>query len=176
MHQFTKWIRCRRELNMRSKFRRTTLGFISLILTDSLGNFLTRIFSKRLRKESLEELTDECLEFLLRGMELAFYLSRGYRRNIQEFKGAYLLKTRGNLVAASVTFDRGKMKVHENAIDHWDVRVTFKDVQAFWRFVFSQEHDILNLILANEVEIDGNLNYIYKFGFLARDLAHRIGF
>jgi hypothetical protein len=29
--------------------------------------------------------------------------------------------------------------------------------------------------LANEVAVDGNLNYIYKFGFMARDLVHRLG-
>ena len=75
----------------------------------------------------------------------------------------------------SVVFDGRKMTVLKNAIDRWDVRVTFKDVQAFWNFIFSRDQDILNLVLANEVEIDGNLNYIYKFGFLARDLAHRLG-
>jgi hypothetical protein len=29
--------------------------------------------------------------------------------------------------------------------------------------------------LANEVTVDANLNYIYKFGFMARDLVHRLG-
>jgi len=160
---------------MRSKFKRTILGSISHLLTDSIGNFITRFFSKRLEKELLGELTDECLELLLEGMELAFCLSKGYRRNIKKFKGAYLLRTGDNLVITSITFDRGKMTVYEDAIADWDVRVTIKDVQAFWKFVFSRDHDILNLVLANEVEIDGNLNYIYKFGFLARDLAHRLG-
>lgn len=161
---------------MRSKLKKATLGLISTFLTITLRNFMTHIFFRGLRKEVLGDLTDKCLEFLLRGMKLARFLSWGYRKNIKGFRGAYLLRTRGNIVAASITFDYGKIKVHENAIDNWDVRVTFKDVQAFWRFIFSQDHDILNLILANEVEIDGNLNYIYKFCFLARDLAHRLGF
>jgi hypothetical protein len=42
-------------------------------------------------------------------------------------------------------------------------------------FIFSRDQDILNSILANQVEVDGNLNYIYKFGFMARDLAKRVG-
>jgi len=161
---------------MRSKLKKATSGLISFILTDSLGHFMIRTFSRGLRKESLGELTDECLELLLEGMEWTFILSRGYRRNLEGFKGAYVLRTGDNLVITSITFGGGKMTVHEEAIPDWDIRVTIKDVQAFWKFVFSRDHDILNLVLANEVEIDGNLNYIYKFGFLARDLAHRLGF
>jgi hypothetical protein len=29
--------------------------------------------------------------------------------------------------------------------------------------------------LNNEVEIDGNLNYIYKLGYMAHDLERRLG-
>lgn len=39
-------------------------------------------------------LPDKLLEALLRGMDLAFCLSRGYRRNIENFKGNYLFRTR----------------------------------------------------------------------------------
>ena len=41
--------------------------------------------------------------------------------------------------------------------------------------MFSRDQDILNSLLANDVEVDGNLNYVYKFGFMARDLGHRLG-
>lgn len=160
---------------MRSKLKKAALGLISSILTGFVGNFMIRTFSRGLRKESLGELTDDCLKLLLEGMECAFLLSRGYRRNIEGFKGAYVLKTGDNLVKTSITFDHGKMTVYEGEIPNCNIRVTIKDVQAFWKFVFSRDHDILNLVLANEVKIDGNLNYIYKFGFLARDLAQRLG-
>ena len=164
---------------MRSRLKSTTLGLtssVSYLFPGFIEPLLLRMFSKKLKKELLGELTDECLELLLRGMELSFCLSKGYRSNLNEFRGTYVLRTRNELVVNSITFDQNRMTVHENAIDHWDIRVTFKDVQTFWKFVFSRDHDILNLILANEVEMDGNLNYIYKFGFLARDLAHRLGF
>ena len=42
-------------------------------------------------------------------------------------------------------------------------------------FLFSRDQDILDSLLANDVELDGNLNYIYKFGFMARDLGRRLG-
>ena len=66
------------------------------------------------------------------------------------------------------------MDVRED-IDDWNVRVTFKNPAALRDFLFSQNQDILDSILANTVEVDGNLNYIYKFGFMARDIRKRIG-
>jgi hypothetical protein len=67
------------------------------------------------------------------------------------------------------------MTVHAEAIDDWDVKVTFKDAAALRAYLFSRNQDILDSILKNDVEVDGNLNYIYRFGFLARDLIHRLG-
>jgi hypothetical protein len=43
-------------------------------------------------------------------------------------------------------------------------------------FLLSKNQDILDSVLANTVEVDGNLNYIYKFGFMVRDLIRRLGF
>ena len=108
-------------------------------------------------------------------MDLAFTISRGYRKNIENFEGRYLFKTADNLVTASVTFAKGDMKVHSQAIDDPNVTIAFKNPKALWAFIFSKDQDILDSLLANEVEVDGNLNYIYKFGFMARDLSHRLG-
>jgi hypothetical protein len=55
------------------------------------------------------------------------------------------------------------------------VRVRFTDGAALRRFLFAEDQDILDSLLANEVELTGNLNYIYKFGFMARDLQRRLG-
>ena len=162
---------------MKSKPKRRILAFLSPIsnfLPDFIEHSLIRFFSRKLQKGLGGELTDECFEFLLRGMEGAFCVSKGYRKNIKGFRGAYLFRTRDNVVVNSVTFDQSKMTVHEDAVEDWDIRVTLKDVRAFWKFIFSRDHDILNLVLANEVEIEGNLNYIYRFGFFARDLVHRL--
>ncbi len=133
------------------------------------------LWSDRLKKELLGDVTDEFLELLLKGMDLAFFLSRSYRNNIEGFKGRYLFRTADNRVAASAIFNDSDMKVRDNSIDNWDARVTFKDATALRRFIFSKDQDILNSLLANEVEVDGNLNYIYKFGFMARDLGRRLG-
>ncbi len=159
---------------MTLQVKRTLLKPISL-LPDGIGHFIVKRSSKNLVNQWAGELTDECLEALLKGMEFAFWVSRGYRKNIKTFKGAYVFRTGDGKVVSSATFDDGDMDVHERAVEDWDVRVTFKNQQAFWKFLFSKNQDILGSILANDVEVDGNLNYLYRFGFLARDLGHRLG-
>ena len=155
--------------------KRALLRLIPYIFSDRVGDFITRLWSRKLREELYGKVTDRFLELLLRGMDLAFCLSKGYRKNIKGFNGRYLFRTADNLVAAAATFKDGDMQVHEESTDDWDVRVTFKDAAALSAFIFSKDQDILDSILANDVEVDGNLNYIYKFGFMARDLGRRIG-
>lgn len=141
----------------------------------------------KIKNEFGDKVTDKFLELLLKGMEGAFSASKnriisaffdkfeGYHKNIEGFNGRYLFRTSDNRVAASAIFENGDMDVREDAIDDWNVRVTFKNAAALRDFLFSQDQDILNSILANEVEVDGNLNYIYKFGFMARDIKKRLG-
>ena len=161
---------------MTSKLKRTILRPIPYLLSDKTGHFITKLFSKSLIRQLYGKVTDKFLELLLRSMDLAFYLSKGYRKNIKNFKGRYLFRTADHTVETSATFSDGDMKVHEGGIDDWDSRVTFKDATALMAFIFSKNQDILDSLLKNEVEVDGNLNHIYKFGFMARDLGRRLGF
>jgi len=144
-----------------------------------LGEWLNTI--RMLRVELSGVATDKFLELLLKGMDLAFsldsafWLFRGYQQNIKIFSGRYVFNTHNNRVAASAVFKDGDMIVYEEALDQWDVKVTFENSQALRDFLFSRDQDIVDSILKNEVEVDGNLNYIYKFGFMARDLGHRLG-
>lgn len=121
-----------------------------------------------------DRFTDKLLELLLEGMDFCFWFSRGYRKNIKNFKGRYLFMTKKGDVAVSALFENGNMSVRKNIIPDWDVKVTFSDEAALLDFLFSRDQDILNSLLENKVEIEGNLTYIYRFGFLARDLQNRI--
>lgn len=159
---------------MTSTIKRIFLRPIPYLFTDIIGGFLARLFSRRLRREIAGKLTDKFLELLLKGMDLAFYLSKGFRKNIKNFEGRYLFRTADNLVAATAVFKNGDMKVCEKAQEDCDVRITFKNPGALRAFIFSKDQDILDSVLKNDVEVDGNLNYIYKFGFMARDLARRL--
>ena len=160
---------------MASRLDRTVLRLTSYILSDRLGIFFAKKWSTRLLEELCDKVTDTFLELLLSGMDLAFCLSKGYRKNIMNFEGRYLFRTSDDRIVVAATFKGGDMKVHGSTIDDWDTRITFKDGPALRAFIFSRDHDILNSILANDVEIDGNFNYLYKFGFMARDLARRLG-
>lgn len=130
---------------------------------------------RELSKQMCGDATDKFLDLLLKGMSMAFSLSSSYRNNIEDFKGKYLFRTKDNQVAESIIFEYGEMRVKDDAINDWDVCITFKNAAALRDFLFSKNQDILNSLLKNEVEVDGNQNYIYRFGFMARDLGKRLG-
>lgn len=160
---------------MVSRLKRILLRLIPYLFSDKVGHFIAKLWTKSLRRELYGKVTDKFLELLLRGMDLAFCLSKGYRKNVKGFEGRYLFRTADHLVAAAATFKDGDMEVHQEPIDDWNIRVTFKDAAALNAFIFSRDQDILDSLLANDVQVDGNLNYMYKFGFMARDLGHRLG-
>lgn len=136
---------------------------------------LVRRKAQALKNELGGTLTDKFVEVLFFSMEVAFILLASYRRNLRDFRGTIVLRTADRRVAASAVFGHEKMTVKTKAVASPDVTVTFKDPAALRRFLFSKDQDILSSLLANEVELDGNLNYIYKFGFMARDLTRRLG-
>jgi hypothetical protein len=161
---------------MSPKLERILLRPIPHLFSDPVGNFIARLWFKRLREELGGTATDKFLDVLLAGFDLAFYLSKDFRKNIEGFQGRYLFRSADNLVASAATFKDGDMQVEpEGAIDDWNVRVTFKDWTALRDFLFSVDLDILDSLLENKVEVDGNPNYIFKFGFMARDLGRRLG-
>ncbi len=139
-------------------------------------------------------LADWTLDKLLDIMALAFDLSknplvvvlapqlRGYHRNIAAdngtpaFEGVYLFETKDGSVRECRVFKDGTMREPKLPYppERYDMKIVFGDTQAFWKFLFSGGNDVLDSILENEVEVHGNLNYLYKFGFMARDLVGRL--
>ena len=160
---------------MNSKFKHVLLRPIPYLFSDSTGILLIKRWSKDLITQIYGRVTDKFLELLLKGMDLAFYLSKSYRKNIKDFEARYVFRTQDRLVGVTANFREGNMRVYSGAQDDWDARISFKNAAALRSFIFSQDQDIINSLLKNEVEVDGNLNYIYKFGFMARDLAHKLG-
>jgi hypothetical protein len=160
---------------MLARLRRIFWKVVALFSPES---WLLRVFRRKARalKDELEgKLTDKFVEILLYTMDVAFILLASYRRNLRGFRGSYVLRTADHRVAASALFGGDKMSVRSEAVASPTVTVTFKDAAALRRFLFSKDQDILSSLLANDVEVDGNLNYIYKLGFMARDLTRRLG-
>jgi len=119
-------------------------------------------------------LAEGLLEVLLEAMSIAFVFLRGFRLNLADFSGKYLFRTSKGNMACRALFVNRHMQVLRGESKDYDVAVTFKDPAAFFQFLFSRDRDILASLLADAVVVDGNLNYIYKFAFMARDLMHRL--
>jgi hypothetical protein len=153
---------------------RSVLRFISSRLPEWAQHRVLRCFSSGLEAQLSDHVTDEFLATLLRFMDLAFLLCPGYRCNILGFQGTCVFRTANEKVAHTAVFNGGHMEVKDGAQPVYDVRVTFKDSRALCSFVMSEEPDIMDAILANAVYVEGNLNYLYRFGFLANDLKRRL--
>jgi hypothetical protein len=160
---------------MPSLLTRTVLGPVSRLMPDGTTAALTRRLCPKLANQLEGMITDEFLEVLLEGMDVGFCLSKDYRENLKDFRGRYVFRTADGAVAVSATFADGKMKVHHEAIADWDLMATFRTPQALWSFLLSRDQDILDLLLKDEVVVEGNLNFVYKFGFMVRELTRRLG-
>jgi hypothetical protein len=135
-------------------------------------------FSLSLLERSISGLTgnlaDWSLETMLKAMGIAFDLLSDYRENIQGFEGVYVFESKDGKVRSSAVFKDGRMRIDEESLDAWDCKILFKDEAAFWKLILSGGTDVLTAILENDVEVYGNLAYLYKFGFMVRDLVGRL--
>ena len=104
-------------------------------------------------------------------MSLAFKLDKDYRKNIEGFTGKYQFRTRDNSVLTAVTFTGKDMKVKKDrTIPDPDITVVFKDSSAVMDYLLAGDRDVLDLVLNNKVVLNGNLNYLMKFGYMANHL------
>ncbi len=135
---------------------------------------LRNIRAKRLRKHFINciesEFAEEFLEQLLKLMGLVFLLDKDFKKNIENFNGRYLFKSRDNKITVAAIFRDNRMKVYEKIINRTNVTVNFKDAKALMDYLLSPKPDILGSILRLDVTIDGNLNYLYKFAYMSRHL------
>jgi len=135
---------------------------------------LAHRFERKVRGEFLKviegEIAETFLEVLLSFMKLRFMVDPSYRRNIEDFKGSYQIKSRDGEITVLVKFDKGRMHFKETVADDVDITCTFKDGKSLMNFLLSKDRDILRGLLNNEITLTGNLNYIYKFGFMANHL------
>lgn len=152
-----------------------------------LASRTTRLLSRTLRKLKKQlkgAVTEEFLNILLNVMNLVFRLFRGYRKNIRGFQGRYHFEAVDEDVLTSVVFNNGKMKfdiiddddekAEERKKKNWDARVSFVDADALNRFIISG-FDVFDPMLNNEVTLEGNMTYAFRFFFLIKDLMHRFG-
>jgi hypothetical protein len=120
---------------------------------------------------SLEsEFAEEFLETLLRLMSLVLFIDPEYKRNIAGFNGRYQFLSSDNGITVAAVFKDDVMKVSEEVIADPNITVTFKNGKALMNYLLSPKPDVLGSLLRQEVRLDGNINYLYKFAFMAKRL------
>jgi hypothetical protein len=126
-----------------------------------------------------EKVVDKLLRFLLWLMSVVCLLDKDFRNaNLpSSFKAGFVFNTRDGKVKCSVLFGkRGilgirRMTVKRRAIPDPDVVVTFGNAVSLFDYIlYSNDHDVVNLLLENQVDIDGNLNLIYRFMYMVRHI------
>jgi hypothetical protein len=121
--------------------------------------------------ENIEaEATENFLEMLLKGMSFVFMIIPEYRKNIEEFSGRYVFRSIDNKIGTSAIFEDGKMTVKDSVVDDPHVTINFRNPKALREYILSSKPDILGALLRQDVVPDGNLNYLYKFAFMAKRL------
>ncbi len=116
------------------------------------------------------EFAEEFLQALLRLMALVLCLDNDYRRNIRGFRGRYQFLSSDNAVTVAALFDDDALEVREEIIPDPHITVTFKNGKALMNYLLSPKPDVLGSMLRQEVLLDGNLNYLYKFAYMAKRL------
>lgn len=147
-------------------------------IANAFRNFMLKRVVKKIKKAlaNIEtNLMDDFLELLLNMIRLALLIDPKFRRNIEDFSARYTFRSQDHKIAASAVFDKNKLKVSNKQLDNTNVTVIFKDGKALWEFLMSKNPDVFAFILENKLNYKGNLNYILKFGYMARHLALKFG-
>lgn len=139
-------------------------------------NLAERRFVERLKEEAAEEF----LEALLQLLKVSSHLDGYLRRSMKDFNGRIELKSKNNQIRVLADFNNGRLEGRELDPEEElrpppNASVVFKDAEAVKNFFLPKgglegRRDILRSLLKNEVKLEGNYNYIYRFGFLATHL------
>lgn len=139
---------------------------------------VTQFMLKRAYKKcQRDEIAEEFLEILLKLMSVSFCLDKRLRRHIEDFRGLIQFRSKDNEIRIIAEFKNNKLKPKELKPNQElktapNATVIFKNAEGLMNFLLPKggKRDILRSILKNEVVLDGNFNYIYRFGFIATHL------
>ena len=137
-------------------------------------DLITNAAQKRLwadfQRAFSSKVAQDFLATLLNLMKIVFVINPDYRRNIENFNGRYQFLSKDERLKVGVVFGGGRMAVVDEKIDRPDITIAFRDGRTLLDFIFSPRQDILGAMLRHDVETTGNLNYLYKFGYMAKAL------
>jgi len=131
---------------------------------------------RRLRRkiETLQtDFSGPFLHVLLKALKLALLVDADFRRDIVPFEATYHFAERDGMMHETAMFHNGRLTVWRRLVGQANARLTFRDSKALADFLFSERPDLLGAMLRQEVTPDGNLNYLYRFAYLANHLRLR---
>ena len=139
-------------------------------MLDKITDAAQKRLWKNFKDTFSSSVAENFLETLLNLMKIVFVVNPDYRRNIENFKGRYQFLSKDEQLKVGVVFGGGRMKVVDEKIERPDITIAFRDGRTLLDFIFSPRQDILGAMLRHDVETTGNLNYLYKFGHMAKQL------
>ncbi len=134
-------------------------------------------------KKFLDTLEAETAENILEGLLLLMktrflidpiIIGSDYRQNIDNFDANYEFRSKSGDINVLVEFHDGQMDWEKSLSEDVNATLEFKDGQALVNYLFNyvvlQNRDFLQSMLNNEIHVSGNLNYLYKFLFMANHM------
>ena len=131
-------------------------------------------FFENLRNELNVRVTDQFLEALLMSMGAAFTLNEDYRRNIEGFEAVFVFRTKDG-VGATAVFHDGTLTVEREPRPVFDTRISFRDAEGLRKSLVAGSQNLLDTMLSDPIDAEGNLSNLYRFGFLANELTTQLG-
>jgi hypothetical protein len=130
------------------------------------------ILFRKFRECVESEFADGFLAIILDLMALVVLVDQKYKRNVHSFNARYLFRTQDGKVAATALFHHDRMDVvpWEMSGARPNIVIRFRDAKALMGFLLARNPDILGAMLRQDVMLEGNLNYLYKFAYMARHL------
>ena len=88
----------------------------------------------------------------------------------QVFDGTFQFSTWDDSVSTHMAFRDGKVRAGKGPASEPDVVLRFRDSK-YMRDFFQPGADALTMLLRNDLKVEGNLSYLYKFGAIAADVV-----
>lgn len=133
-------------------------------------NLLLNTALEKFQGALTSEFAENFLQLLLSLMSVVFLVDHEFRKNIEQFTGRYQFRSKDGRITVAALFADNRLEVRQEEIDNPDITILFKDGKALMGYLLTPKPDILGSMLRQEVSLDGNLNYLYKFAFMAKRL------
>lgn len=114
---------------------------------------------------------ERVMDILLMLMGLVLRIDKDYRRNIENFNAVYVFTDKAGDFYSAAVFKDNRLTVTSKRVENPTFTLVFRDDQALVKLLFSGAPDILNAMLNQEVDFEGNINYMSKFAYMALHLV-----